>query len=81
MTSDAIHPFWPKRQAKAERTVLNNSLDSANSSLTEEIFASALENTCIVSSNKDIAANSTCFSTTQDESSFASMARSENFTQ
>ena len=74
-----MHPFWPKKQSKTKQTVLNNSVDSGNSSLTEEIFASALENTCVVSSNKDTtAANSTCFSTTQDENSFASMARSEN---
>ena len=45
--------------------------------MTEEIFANALENTCVGSPGKDTGANSTCFSTTQEESSFASGMRPE----
>ena len=41
--TQSLHPFWPKSQSKAKRSDLHTTFDSENSSLTEEIFAGALD--------------------------------------
>lgn len=37
------HPFWPRKQAKSKKSQRLSSIDSGNSSWTEEIFHNALD--------------------------------------
>ena len=72
------HPFWPKKETRAD---LHCSIDSGQSDLTEEIFAQVDRQ----SSKKDSLSNMSGSAyagahqqdSTQDESSFASQARSD----
>jgi len=84
------HPYWPKHKNEAKEGILHTSLDSGNSSNTEDIFANSL---CGGQVNRGKESpNATCCTTfnlngfgalhqdsssTQDESSFQSQTRSD----